>query len=226
MKHFYTLQITFLTLLIFPKIFHCDNTSFLWTSLLDVPPSTFSGALLPPYVNFTEDVLKNEKVSGECRAGVAQALDALSARKLWASALFNSWAKFPPSGTLVGTLVDFGDYDQCLGVETGSDSHGTAYCLVDVALPMPRPMPHQHNYFHRTKGLLPVSKEIDNIIKETANISLKNEQIKIYLENGSVYRHLEQISSVFYYEDIQIGVCWPGNCSQEDVAQVMSKGKE
>lgn len=217
MTQFSTLQIYcfFLTLLLVPSNLNCKSdklnstiTSFLWTSLLDVPESTFSAAFLPPYVNFTEDVLWNGQVEGKCRTAVSQALDALASRQNWALALFNSWAKFPPSGTLVGTLVDYGDYDQCLELETGNDISST-YCLVDVALPMPRPRPHQHSYFHRTEGLLPENPKSS----------------KVYLSNGSVYRHLERVSSVFYYEGIQIGVCWPSNCSQKDVEQVMSKGR-
>lgn len=242
MQSFNQLQASFtffLILILFPSSLHCDDkATFLWASLLNVPSSTFSASLLPPYVNFTEDVLRNGHVGGECRAAVAHALDALASRQLWASALFNSWAKFPPSGTLVGTLVDFGDYDQCLGLETRSGGDGrTAYCLVDVALPMPRPMPNQHNYFHPTGGLLPSQAEVESsnnssigASREAANNTSSNflndhQFTSVYLEEGSVYRHLERISSVFYYEELQIGVCWPANCSQLDVAQVMRKGK-
>ncbi len=219
------------------------TTTFLWNSLVEVPSDTFSTAFLPAYVNFTgDDVLLNDHLSEGCREAVALSLAALTARQLWPARLFNSWAKFPPSGTLVGTLVDFGDYDQCLAgrddddKEEGDDGEmigagiaSQSYCLVDVALPMPRPMPHQHNYFHPTKGLLPKDRlEVEEFrvtLAGNASAAVEAEQLAVYLANGSVYRHLEHISSVFYYEDIQIGVCWPANCSQQDVTEVMGKGK-
>lgn len=209
----------FLTLLLVPSKHHCNNngvnSTFLWTSLLDVPDKTFSSAFLPTYVNFTKDVLKNEQVSGACRVTISNALEALASRQLWATALFNSWAKFPPSGTLVGTLVDYGDYDQCLELQTDTgNALNSAYCLVDVELPMPKPIPYQHNYFHPTNSLLP--KKVENVNSGFSSV---------HLSNGSLYRYLEKTSSVFYYEGIQIGICWPANCSREDVIQVMSKGR-
>ncbi len=220
-----------------PRQLLCDNltTPFLWTSLVNVQSDTFSASFLPVYVNFTgDDVLLNGHLSEGCREAVALSLAALHARQLWAAKLYNSWAKFPPSGTLVGTLVDFGDYDQCLAGRDDQEGEvykvegiNLSYCLVDVALPMPRPMPHQHNYFHPTNGLLPDRLEVEKFRATLGNASTARtaEQMAVYLANGSVYRHLEQISSVFYYEDIQIGVCWPANCSQKDVTAVMGKGE-
>ena len=119
---------------------------------------------------------------------------------------FNSWAKFPPSGTLAGTLTDFGDYDQCLSV----DILPAQYCLVDISIPMP-PMPKFHNYYQQSKVL-------PNIAELPSNSTVQ------YLANGTVYHALSDASSIFYYAYIQIGTCMPVQCTKDDIRNISSKG--
>lgn len=182
------------------------QSSFLWKPLLDVPNETFEKAFLPSYIDLERDIVQSEQVSVQCRNQIRTALHALSMRRNWAGKLFNSWAKFPPSGTLRGTLTDFGDYDQCLSV----DALSPQYCLVDISVPMPQPMPKFHNYYQHSE-VLPVN--------ENSN------QTHQYLSNGTIYRDLAQVSSVFYYVYIQIGICLPEKCTPQDVSLISNNGE-
>lgn len=187
-----------------------NEPNFLWKPLVSVSNATFRAAFLPSYINFHRDVLPSPSVSNSCKLHLRVALKALDARRNWAVALFNSWAKFPPSGTVRGTLTDFGDYDQCLSNSVNEHFIVPQYCLLDIKLPLP-PMPDTHNYYHSTEGLVP---------------QFHHEPITAhFLENGTFYRHLEEQSSVFFWATIQLGICLPTGCSNEDV-QLITENSE
>lgn len=196
-----------------------STSSYYWNALLNpskkgvLAPNIF----LPSYVTF-ERLLEYSNstdtistLSDQCQKSLQQALEALSSKENWAVELFNSWAgSFPPTGALSGTLTDLGDFDQCLGL-TDSAAISTQYCLLQYSLPMPRPRPKHHNLYHQTPNLLP-----------SGGIGNNNRQN--YLKNGSIYRKLEQVSSLFYYTNLQIAICLPATCSPEDVNTFASKG--
>ena len=180
---------------------------FLWKQMIDVSNKHFENAFLPSYIDLQNEVINSTWISPECNKQIRSALDSLSTRHNWATKLFNSWAKFPPSGALRGTLTDFGDYDQCLSVETMP----TQYCLVDISVPLP-PMPKFHNYYQRAKVLPDLEESLSNATMQ-------------FMVNGTFYRNLADASSVFYYAYIQMGICLPEKCTKHDVANISSKGK-
>ncbi|OTF77152.1 hypothetical protein BLA29_003317 [Euroglyphus maynei] len=104
----------------------------------------------------------------------------------------------PPSGMFRGTITDYGDYDQCLSI---SEPIRTQYCLIDLAMPMPKPQPKHHNYFHKTIGLLPE---------------------KFSRHNGStIYEYLEKYSSIFYYANFEMAICMPNTCNRHDLENIL-----
>src|SRR5699024_8750000 len=72
-----------------------------------------------------------------------------------------------------------------------------------------------HNYYHKAK-VLPEKPE------EYARLPTEN---LLYLTNGSIYRHLADVSSVFYYAYIKIGICLPEKCSKNDTEAIMRNSK-
>lgn len=192
--------------LLFSNIIKCDS---LWDSMLNVTDWNFQHSFLPNYVNVTEEIIHNGNISNDCRHSFEYSMKQLQQRQNWSVMMFNSWAKFPPSGTMRGTLTDFGDYDQCLSIDQYVNSIETKYCLIDIGISMPQPIPRHHNYFHQAK-VLPNQ--------------IEDERKSIFLSNGSMYLHLANISSIFYYANIQIGICIPEQCSSFDVKQFLSNG--
>ena len=191
-----------------------DDQDFIWKPMVEISNQSFVNAFLPNYVNFADEVFHSNTITFECKTQLQSALDALTQRRNWAAKLFNSWAKFPPSGMLQGTLTDYGDYDQCLSL--ASDAIVSQYCLVDISIPMPRPMPMFHNYFQEAK-VLP---ENDDKIEDGSR-----NQVKMLNTNETIYSHLASVSSVFYYAYIQIGICLPRGCIKQDVANITTIGK-
>jgi len=191
-----------------------SDDTFVWNDLLNVSTEAFQSAFLPNYVDFRRDVLGLEStVSTPCKTALYLALNSLTTRQYWAVKLFNSWAKFPPSGTMRGTLTDFGDYDQCLSIESAAIS--PQYCLVDIAIPMPKPMPESHNYHHKAKVLPHTERELARLSHENL----------VHLSNGSFYQYLADVSSVFYYAYIQIGICLPEQCEAHDAKIILERSR-
>ncbi len=78
-------------------------------------------------------VIESESVSKECRKSISQSLVAFENLEDWLCQMYNSWAKFPPTGILKGTVTDFGDYDQCLDIEPNEVIGKPQYCLIDIS---------------------------------------------------------------------------------------------
>lgn len=189
------------------------TSTYYWRDLLNSSNDIFADLFLPSYLAF-ENVLGFDNstssdpiLSDQCQRSLQEALKALGHQKSWAVELFNSWAQaFPPTGAVSGTFTDLGDFDQCLAVDPTTIS--TQYCLLQYRLPMPRPRPKHHNFHHPTPHLLP--SQINGA--------------DYRLEKGSFYRKLEQVSSLFYYTNLQIAICLPRTCLPEDVQMIASKG--
>ena len=64
-------------------------------------------------------------------------------RKTWAFRLFNSWpSSIIPVGMILGTMTDYGDYDQCLNIDYSNVDESNnriqaRYCLMTIRLPIP-----------------------------------------------------------------------------------------
>ncbi|XP_075589358.1 nose resistant to fluoxetine protein 6-like isoform X3 [Dermatophagoides farinae] len=76
------------------------------------------------------------------------------------------------------------------------------YCLIDLSIPLPKPMPSHHNLNHRMKPLHPSIADL-------------------------IYRdRLEEITSIFYYANFQFGICVPKACTEQDIELVASHDAE
>nr|XP_046910342.1 nose resistant to fluoxetine protein 6-like [Dermatophagoides farinae] len=125
-------------------------------------------------------------------------------RRTWAFRLFNSWpSSIVPVGMMLGTMVDYGDYDQCMSVDPLDLI--VKYCLIDLTIPMPRPRPTMHNLFHETENILP-----DDLYNKSMT--------------GNFYHDLGQLSSFFYYAAIRKGICLPSDCTADDIEIITEKG--
>ena len=157
-----------------------------WKSLIKINENKFKNLILPSYINWDTEIRSNENISLNCRSAFENALEDLKKQKTWSVKLFNSWAKFPPSESWIGTLTDFGSYDQCLSIEKP-----VQYCLVDSKIPMPR-MPEWHNLYLQSKNL-------------SQNY-----------EPDDLYHTINNVSSIFYFVNILTGICLPEDCSSEN----------
>jgi hypothetical protein len=128
-------------------------------------------------------------------------MKALKLLEDWAFQMYNSWGKFPPSGIIEGTVTDFGDYDQCLAIEPNEVIGKSQYCLIDISLPLPKPMPIHQNIFHRV-----------DVLPQFVNKSGNN-----------VFVKLSKDASFFYWVYIRLGICSTIKCSQKDVKTLIEK---
>jgi hypothetical protein len=117
--------------------------------------------------------------------------------------MYNSWGKFPPSGIIDGTVTDFGDYEQCLDIKPNEVIGESQYCLIDISLPLPKPMPIHQNFYHKV-----------NVLPEFVNKSSNNVLVK-----------LSEDASYFYWFYIRLGICTPNKCNQNDVKAMAKKSE-
>jgi hypothetical protein len=151
--------------------------------------------------SYFESVYNSANISAECKSSISEALKALKNLEDWSYQMYNSWGKFPPSGVIEGTVTDFGDYDQCLDIKPNEVIGESQYCLVDISLPLPKPMPVHQNFFHKV-----------NVLPEFMNKSSKN-----------VFVKLSEDASLFYWLELEVGVCFPNMCSHNDVKVLLEK---
>jgi hypothetical protein len=128
-------------------------------------------------------------------------MKALKLLEDWAFQMSNSWGKFPPTGILEGTVADFGDYDQCLAIEPNEVIAKSQYCLIDISLPLPKPMPIHQNFFHKV-----------NVLPQFVNKSGNNVFIK-----------LSKDASYFYWFYLRLGICTPNKCTKSDLEVMTEK---
>jgi hypothetical protein len=121
----------------------------------------------------------------------------------WSYQMYNSWGKFPPSGIIEGTVTDFGDYDQCLAIQPNQVIAKSQYCLIDISLPLPKPMPIHQNFYHKV-----------NVLPEFVNKSKNNVLVK-----------LSEDASYFYWVFIRLGICTPKKCSESDIRFLAEKSE-
>ncbi|CAG2115481.1 unnamed protein product [Medioppia subpectinata] len=103
-----------------------------------------------------KELLDLSDVSGNCSKSIFSTLDGIERLDDWSIQMINSWADFPPKGVLEGRLTDFGSYDQCLSIIDNHMIGSAQYCSLDLVPYIPRPMPKQHNLFHKIPNLLPI----------------------------------------------------------------------
>jgi hypothetical protein len=148
-------------------------------------------------------VIESENISKECRKSISQSLVALENLEDWSCQMYNSWGKFPPNGIIEGTVTDFGDYDQCLAIQPNQVIGKSQYCLIDISLLLPKPMPIHQNIFHRV-DVLP------HFVNKSGN---------------NVFVKLSKDASFFYWVYIRLGICSTIKCSEKDVKNLAEKSK-
>jgi hypothetical protein len=142
-------------------------------------------------------------ISRECESSIFDTLKALKNLEDWSFKMYNSWGKFPPSGILDGTVTDFGDYDQCLAIKSNEVIGKSQYCLIDISLPLPKPMPIHQNFYHKI-----------NVLPEFFNKSENN-----------VFVKLSEDASYFYWFYLRLGICTPNKCTENDVKAMAKKSE-
>ena len=77
------------------------------------------------------------------------------------------------------------------------------YCLIDISLPLPKPMPIHQNFFLKV-----------NVFPEFINKSENNALVK-----------LSEDASFFYWVFIRLGICTPKKCSESDIRFLAEKSE-
>jgi hypothetical protein len=197
-------SIIFYGLILFCQYINCNNKGSQnnWNHLI-----LFSQRNKDNYferqTDYLKIIIKSSNISRECEKSVFDTIKALKLLEDWAFQMYNSWGKFPPTGILEGTVTDFGDYDQCLAIQPNQVIAKSQYCLIDISLPLPKPMPIHHNIFHKM-----------NVLPEFVNKSGNN-----------VFVKLSKDASFFYWVYIRLGICSTIKCSQKDVKTLAEKSK-
>jgi len=173
-----------------------------WEKLINAT-KLYQQKYLSTNVQYFDAILKTTNISKECESSILDTMKALNNLEDWSHQMYNSWGKFPPSGFLSGTFADFGDYDQCLAIEPNEVIKESQYCLIDISLPLPKPMPIHQNIFHRV-----------DVLPQFVNKSGNN-----------VFVKLSKDASFFYWVYIRLGICSTIKCSQKDVKTLAEKSK-
>ncbi len=153
---------------------------------------------LKVYQKYIESVYKSTNISEKCETSILDTLRALQNLEDWSYQMYNSWGKFPPSGVIEGTVTDFGDYDQCLAIKPNQVIGESQYCLIDISLPLPKPMPIHQNIFHKV-----------NVLPQFVNKSSNN-----------VFVELSKDASFFYWIYMRLGICAPNLCKSDDLKEL------
>ncbi len=152
---------------------------------------------------YFSEIINSANITKECVLSISDTLIALNNSDYWSYKMYNSWGKFPAAGILVGTVTDFGDYDQCLSIEPNQVIGESQYCLIDISIPLPEPMPIHHNMFHRV-----------NVLPEFIE---KNQ--------NHIFVKLAEDASTFYWVNPKLGICVPNKCSQNDIKVIAKKSE-
>ncbi|CAG2112969.1 unnamed protein product [Medioppia subpectinata] len=155
-----------------------------------------------PKVRFISRIVSSVNVSAECRESVRNTLQSFEGLEDWAFQMLNSWGDFPPKGVMEGTITDFGDYDQCLSIEPNLSIGRSQYCLVDLEVPMPKPLVSENiNYF-----------DIIDVLPKSVNKSSNN-----------IFVKLSRDASYFYFFFLRTGICTPDKCTKHDIKLMVHK---
>ena len=106
--------------------------------------------------------------------------------------MLDSCARTPFAGLLSGTVSDFGNFEQCLKVESRDKTLFGKYCLTTLVLPT-----HGERKFYES---------------ESVNSSVTSEVFREMAGNEKYFRILK---------GFRFGFCFPNNCSKNDL-QIIS----
>lgn len=126
--------------------------------------------------------------------------------------MIDSIGSFPPKGYFEGTFSDFGEYDECLSVESPPDRDSPPilgkYCVSKVILPYPS----IDLFTYKQSG-----KQLDDLFgfkyEEFAGLGKTTEKQLVEalnMINGSIF---------------QLGLCIPAVCSPQEIQTMLNNGR-
>ncbi len=197
-------SIIFYSLIIFCNCINCDDKSSQndWKDLIKFSELN-KNYYFDKQTEYLKIIVKSSNISRECETSIFAVIKAHNLLEDWAFQMHNTWGKFPPTGILEGTVADFGDYDQCLAIEPNEVIGKSQYCLIDISLPLPKPMSIHQNFF-----------QIVNVLPQSVNMSESN-----------VFVKLSKDASFFYWIFIRLGICTPNKCTESDIKFLTEKSK-
>ncbi|XP_054157260.1 nose resistant to fluoxetine protein 6-like [Oppia nitens] len=173
---------------------HNHNEYKLWEKFYNYS-KVWSKDYVKTHQNKWQTLAKEANVSVDCRKAINSVFDGIGRLDDWAVQMINSWAKFPPNGAFDGTFTDLGAYDQCLAIDGNKLIGKGQYCLLDLSLPLPQPMPIHHNLFH------PIDVLLNELINNTNNALVK----------------ISKNASILYWLALRVGICTPNKCTLSDI---------
>ena len=114
-------------------------------------------------------------------------------------------ANFPPSGLIEGVFADFGEFNECLDIN--SRVMRGQYCLAKVNLPFPS----KHNL---------IESEL-----ETQNLSFLLRPTEVFDTKQVLVRNMIEALNIVNGTVFQLGVCLPSVCSPQEVQNAINKSK-
>ncbi|XP_064459079.1 nose resistant to fluoxetine protein 6-like [Ornithodoros turicata] len=137
-------------------------------------------------------------VSPSCMASVFRTVFGLKNMESWAYKLFDAMGR-PSSGTLRGTVVDFGAYDECLAIRvrtrSGNDeAFRGQYCTAELAMDLP-PVPN------------------DEILQKYPDLFMKE----------GMTGHVADLLQSFPVLTMRAALCVPSECSLKDITKVVTQ---
>ena len=195
-----------IVLTLFSIVFTSINCNFNnWNQLIKAIESNKDQVPYPnELIKFLIKNYQNSNISSECKQSLDKTVEGLHNSEDWVYKMFNSWSKFPPTGLLSGTFTDFGDYDQCINIPANDVIGESQYCLLDISIPVPKPIGRHQNFYHSV-NVLPEK------LKSSGNMS-------------NVFVNLSKSASFFYWIFIKNGFCVPSKCTKTDVLALAKPG--
>lgn len=158
-------------------------------------------------------------ISSSCLASFLKLFTGVRKQETWAFKLLDSFGRID-SGTFDGTVTNFGEYDQCLGIDfpgdvdllddihasSGNDDEDDPeesvvgkYCVLRIDIPMP-PKPKRLRLH-------------DPVIK------LKGTS----LENTILHYMSKTFDTLYSLKGFRYGICIPSSCSAEEIESLINK---
>lgn len=153
-----------------------------------------SGGVPQLIVENLDQLTENRHISNKCRRRLQMYKDGLDSGREWAFRVLDSSAKVPQA-FLDGTVTGFGDFDECLAIESPDNAFAPKYCMVDV--------------FPRV-----------DLAPEKGKISF-GQSIMFKGESSEKMTccNCDHIGSSYFF-----GLCVPDKCSTQDVRKIVRQG--
>ncbi|KFM66149.1 Nose resistant to fluoxetine protein 6, partial [Stegodyphus mimosarum] len=150
-------------------------------------------SFLPGMLKLNEET----NISRKCSQSLMKYVVALTKGKLWAVKMLDATSKLPP-GILMGTMADFGSFDECLDIEVRQKDGQLAFrgssCAVEAKPPLP---------------------------PKLGNFSLANVQVAHPEDTFGAQFHAAY--EALHAKALRLIVCLPSACSVEDVQHIADK---